>query len=144
MSALGEEHPSFEEPPVLRKPDCDSEGRREATTTAEHVESSSEATPGRLCDPFLSKFAQMMNQDNVSKVLEEQVHMYVVLTRYCDCLIVDAFRMSVFEVTNEKIASVNRISELNYRNTAVDLRQTTRSLATMKRELDSIFRRIRY
>ncbi len=53
------------------------------------------------------------------------------------------YRMSVFEVTNEKIASLNRISELNYFNTSVELRQTTKTLATMKKELDSIFRRIR-
>ncbi|XP_064390549.1 kxDL motif-containing protein 1-like isoform X2 [Halichondria panicea] len=53
------------------------------------------------------------------------------------------YRMSVFEVTNEKLASVNRISERSYFNTSVELRQTTKTLVTMKKELDSIFRRIR-
>lgn len=31
----------------------------------------------RLCDPFLEKFAGIMNHDNISSVLEEQKHMYV-------------------------------------------------------------------
>ena len=53
------------------------------------------------------------------------------------------YRLTVFEVANEKLASLNRISELNYFNMSVELRQTTRSLVAMKKELDSIFRRIR-
>ena len=32
----------------------------------------------RLCDPFLEKFAGMMNHRNISSVLEEQKHMCVV------------------------------------------------------------------
>ncbi len=78
MTTLKEEQPSFEKPYALPKPEGDSDDHEEATTTAEQAESSSKATPERLCDPFLGKFAQMMNHDNVSKVLEEQAHMYVV------------------------------------------------------------------
>ena len=37
---------------------------------------------GRLCDPFLDRFAGMMNRGNISGVINEQAHMYDV----CGCL----------------------------------------------------------
>ena len=47
------------------------------------------------------------------------------------------------EVANEKLGSLNNISEGNYFKMSVELRQSTRTLVSMKRELDSVFRRIR-
>lgn len=52
-------------------------------------------------------------------------------------------RLASLEVANEKLGSVNKISEGNYFKMSVELRQSTRTLVNMKRELDSVFRRIR-
>ena len=48
------------------------------------------------------------------------------------------------EIANEKISSLNEISERNYQSHAEEFRRNIRLLATMKKELDSVFRRIRY
>ena len=48
------------------------------------------------------------------------------------------------EVANEKISSLNEISERNYLSQAEEFRRNIRLLANMKKELDSVFRRIRY
>ena len=47
------------------------------------------------------------------------------------------------EISNEKLASLNNISEQNYAAMSQEFRQQTHSLLTMKKQLDSCFRRIR-
>ncbi|XP_064390492.1 uncharacterized protein LOC135338326 [Halichondria panicea] len=102
----------FEEPPAPQRLEHDPEDQEEAIPPPEQVGPPPEA--GRTCDPFIDRFPSMMNHDNISAVLDEQAHM-----------------MSVFEVTNEKLASVNRISERSYFNTSVELRQTTKTPVTI-------------
>lgn len=52
-------------------------------------------------------------------------------------------RLTTLEVANEKIASLNEISERNYLSQSEEFRQNIRMLGNMKKELDSVFRRIR-
>ena len=46
-------------------------------------------------------------------------------------------------MANEKLLNLNRFSEKSFEMYVAEFRGYTQSLATMKRELDSIFRRIR-
>lgn len=47
------------------------------------------------------------------------------------------------EISNEKLASLNDISERNFQVMSVEFRQHTQTLLAMKKQLDSCFRRIR-
>lgn len=52
-------------------------------------------------------------------------------------------RLSTMEISNEKLASLNTISEQNFAAMFQEFRQHTQTLVAMKRQLDSCFRRIR-
>ena len=67
-------------------------------------------------------------------LLNDTVNFFIPLTRH---------RLSTLEVANEKISSLNQISERNYQSQAENFRQNIRMLGNMKKELDSVFRRIR-
>ena len=54
------------------------------------------------------------------------------------------FRLGTLEVANEKLASLNSISEQNFQIMSADFKDNTRTLMNMKKQLDSVFRRIRY
>ena len=54
------------------------------------------------------------------------------------------YRLTSLEVANEKLSSLNKLSEGNYFRMSAELHQSTRTLVSMKRELDSVFRRIRF
>ena len=47
------------------------------------------------------------------------------------------------EISNEKLASLNKISECKFQAMSLEFRQHTQMLLTMKKQLDSCFRRIR-
>ena len=47
------------------------------------------------------------------------------------------------EISNEKLASLNDISERNVQAMSAEFRHHTQTLVSMKRQLDSCFRRIR-
>ena len=47
------------------------------------------------------------------------------------------------EVTNEKLAMLNDISEKNFQAMSAEFRHHTQTLLAMKKQLDSCFRRIR-
>ncbi len=47
------------------------------------------------------------------------------------------------EVTNEKLASLNNISERNFQAMLAEFKHNTQTLLAMKKQLDSCFRRIR-
>ena len=53
------------------------------------------------------------------------------------------FRLTTLEVANEKISSLNQISERNYFTQSEEFGRNIRLLGNMKKELDSVFRRIR-
>lgn len=52
-------------------------------------------------------------------------------------------RLGTLEIANEKLSNLNSLSEENYQRMSQEFRQNTRTLAEVKRELDSVFRRIR-
>ena len=52
-------------------------------------------------------------------------------------------RLGTLEVANEKLSNLNSLSEENYQRVSQEFRQNTRTLSDVKRELDSVFRRIR-
>ena len=53
-------------------------------------------------------------------------------------------RLETLEVANEKLSSLNNLSEKSFALHAADFRSYTRTVGNMKKELDSVFRRIRY
>ena len=46
------------------------------------VEEGGGGTTRRLCDPFLDRYATMMDHDSIASILAEQEHMYVI----CICI----------------------------------------------------------
>lgn len=116
-----------------------------------------------LCDSFLEILASLINKENVQAILSEQDHMYDCICRFngrfmvhcsrlahsitayvngCTCHV--SFRLETLEVANEKLSSLNSLSEKSFALHAADFRSHTRTIANMKKELDSVFRRIRY
>ena len=75
---------------------------------------------------FLEKLTDLMHHDNVVSIRQEQSQM-----------------MRHLEVANWKLASLNEISETTFNKCATDFRHHTKMLQDMKKQLDSIFRRIR-
>ena len=86
---------------------------------------------------FLLKFNSLMWYilTDAMFLLNGTVNFFIPLTRH---------RLSTLEVANEKISSLNQISERNYQSQAENFRQNIRMLGNMKKELDSVFRRIRW
>ena len=72
------------------------------------------------------RLTNLMQQDNVITIRQEQIKM-----------------MKDLELANWKLASLNEISETTFNNCAADFKQYTKMLHDMKKQLDSIFRRIR-
>lgn len=54
------------------------------------------------------------------------------------------FRLSRFEKTNEMLINFNILSANRFAVTSAQFRQNTQLLYDMKKDLDSIFKRIRY
>ena len=52
-----------------------------ADSTPAVVEDVCGGTTRRLCDPFLDRYATMMDHDNIASILAEQEHMYVHIFR---------------------------------------------------------------
>ena len=52
-------------------------------------------------------------------------------------------RLETLEIANEKLSGLNALSEGNFQRMSQEFRQNTQTLAGVKRELDSVFRRIR-
>ena len=76
---------------------------------------------------FLDRLAAMMHHGNISEVIKEQEKMLLTL-----------------EVSNEKLTSLNNVSEARFRQLSGNFVQSTKRLADMKKELDTVFRRIRF
>lgn len=80
----------------------------------------------RLCDGFLDRLSGLMNKENADLILSEQDNM-----------------LETLEVANEKLSKLNSLSENSYELCAAEFRRYTQTLTGMKRDLDSVFRRIR-
>ena len=81
---------------------------------------------GSLGDAFLDKLFSMPNHSAITNIRSEQENMYRAL-----------------EIANWKLASLNEVSEATFQEHVPLFRQHVRSIQEMKKELDSIFRRIR-
>lgn len=77
-------------------------------------------------DAFISCLTSMVNQDDISAILEAQTQM-----------------LSRFEKTNEMLSNFNNLSAARYEKTLEEFKEHTQTLLDMKKDLDSIFRRIR-
>lgn len=75
---------------------------------------------------FLEKYTSMINTDSLLAIKSEQEAMYRAL-----------------ELANWKLSCLNSVSESTYQEKAAEFRQYIRSLQEMKKQLDSIFRRVR-
>lgn len=53
-------------------------------------------------------------------------------------------RLASLETSNMKLKSLNALSEHEFQTSAASFRQRTKTLQAMKRDLDSVFRRIRF
>lgn len=78
-------------------------------------------------DAFIGSMTSVVNHDDVSAILEAQTHM-----------------MSRFEKTNEMLSNFNNLSAARYEKTLEQYKDHTQTLLEMKKDLDSIFRRIRF
>ncbi|CAI7998447.1 KxDL motif-containing protein 1 [Geodia barretti] len=81
---------------------------------------------GHLCDGFLDRLSGLINKENVHLILSEQDGM-----------------LETLEVANEKLSHLNALSEKCFDLHVAEFRTYTQTLTSMKRELDSVFRRIR-
>ena len=52
-------------------------------------------------------------------------------------------RLETLEVANEKLSSLNNLSEKSFALHVAEFRTYTQTLVNMKKEIDSVFRRIR-
>ncbi|XP_003724305.1 kxDL motif-containing protein 1 [Strongylocentrotus purpuratus] len=81
-------------------------------------------TPGS--DAFLDSLLSMVNQEDMIAILKAQSQM-----------------LDRFEKTNEMLSNFNRLSSKRYEKTFEQFKEHTETLLTMKKDLDSVFRRIR-
>ena len=80
----------------------------------------------QLGDLFVDRFTDLINHEHVRDIRETQSQM-----------------LHTLELSNSKLASLNNISEKTYEKTVSQFRHNIKMLQDMKKQLDSIFRRIR-
>ncbi|XP_074615772.1 uncharacterized protein LOC141875337 isoform X1 [Acropora palmata] len=80
----------------------------------------------RASDLFCQKMSAMINRDDVQSLLDKQ-----------------ADTLTKFEKTNAKFSRLNDLSATRYSYLQQQLRSHTKMLLDMKKDLDSVFRRIR-
>lgn len=80
----------------------------------------------RASDLFCQKMSAMINRDDVQSLLDKQ-----------------ADTLTKFEKTNAKFSRLNDLSATRYSYLQQQLRSHTKMLVDMKKDLDSVFRRIR-
>ena len=91
----------------------------------EDSETNEEDHSGR--EAFLDAITGLMDQDKIIAIRREQSQM-----------------MNTLETANCKLSSLNEFSEATFQNCAAEFRHHTKTLVDMKKQLDSIFRRIRH
>lgn len=82
--------------------------------------------PTSSIEGFLDKITHLTDHEKVISIRQTQLAM-----------------LKDFEVANSKLASLNEISETTFNNSVAEFKQYTKMLHDMKKQLDSIFRRIR-
>ncbi len=78
-------------------------------------------------DAFMGSLTSMVNHDDISAILEAQTQM-----------------LSRFEKTNEMLSNFNNLSAARYEKTLEEFKEHTQTLMDMRKDLESVFRRIRY
>ena len=78
-------------------------------------------------DAFIKSLTDIVPHEKIVAIRQEQAKM-----------------LQVLEVCNWKLASLNEVSEDTFQRSVADFRQKTKMLSDMKKQLDSIFRRIRH
>ena len=76
---------------------------------------------------FLDRLEAMIHHGNINAVIKDQEKMLLSM-----------------EVSNEKLTSFNNVSEETFRRLSGNFVQNTKLLSDMKKELDTVFRRIRF
>ncbi|XP_071479398.1 kxDL motif-containing protein 1-like [Diadema antillarum] len=88
------------------------------------MSSTTTTTPGS--DAFVDSLLSMVNHEDLLAILSAQSQMLV-----------------RFEKTNEMLSNFNRLSAKRYEKTVEQFKEHTDTLLKMKKDLDSVFRRIR-
>jgi len=81
----------------------------------------------QAADAFVSLLVNLVRDEDVDTIIDSQKHM---LTR--------------FEKTNEMLVNCNALAMQRFEVASKDLKGHTQQLVDMKRDLDSVFRRIRF
>ena len=95
-------------------------------TPDDHIEEEATRT-GSDGDTFIKNLSEIVPHDKIVAIRQEQAKM-----------------LQVLEITNWKLGSLNDVSEETFQRSVADFRQKTKMLGDMKKQLDSIFRRIRH
>ena len=82
--------------------------------------------PPLLGDLFMERFTDLVHHENIQAIRETQSQM-----------------LHTLELSNSKLSSLNDISEKTFERNVFEFRQNIKMLQDMKKQLDSIFRRIR-
>ncbi|XP_070547242.1 kxDL motif-containing protein 1-like [Ptychodera flava] len=77
-------------------------------------------------DAFVHQLSSLVNKEDVREIVSTQKHM-----------------LNRFEKTNEMLSSFNKLSSNHYDEKVEQFKNHTRTLLDMKRELDTIFKRIK-
>lgn len=105
---------------------------------------------------FCNRMLSMVNSEDVNAIIQAQRHMWVPLSRdlpmqhiYSSFIlillhVVVYSRLDRFEKTNEMLINFNGLSNVRLQQMNEHFLMHTRTLIEMKKDLDSIFRRIRY
>ena len=88
--------------------------------------SSTSTSPSPGADAFLDSMLSMVNTEDMEAILRAQSQM-----------------LDRFEKTNEMLSNFNRLSAKRYEMTMEQFKEHTDTLLSMKKDLDSVFRRIR-
>ena len=102
------------------------EGDTEKDEIQGELEFEEREQPPRLGDLFMDRFTDLVHHENIGAIRETQSQM-----------------LHTLELSNSKLSSLNDISEKTFDQNVSELRQSIKMLQDMKKQLDSIFRRIR-
>lgn len=104
------------------------ESRTRSQPEAEEEVGCKKTPEARECasDHFYDRITTMIPDEDLQKILRYQKH-----------------ALTKFEKTNETFGKFNELSEARYEELHMQFKNNTRMLVDMKKDLDSIFRRIR-
>lgn len=95
---------------------------------------------------IIKLFADEINKQDINGLLHAQNLLYVdnILSYKKNFLFLFVIRLEQLDKSNEKLDGINRISTERYLSATKDFTKHTQTLTTMKKDLDFIFKRIKY